>query len=104
MSKLIFIPIGSTEQHGTHLPPDTDYLIAERLVDAIAPHFEGIELEGIKIGISPEHEGFPLTKSITKEEFIAQIDNSYGHWSSHRELIIGIRSSVDIKNSLKKEN
>ena len=87
MSKLIFIPIGSTEQHGAHLPPDTDYLIAERLVDAIATHFEGIELEGIKIGISPEHEGFPLTKSVTKEEFMTQIEEIFKKHSNKFKFV-----------------
>jgi len=40
-------------------------------------------------------------KEIPIEEFMAQIDSSYGHWRNHMELIIGIRSSVDIKKSLK---
>jgi len=40
-------------------------------------------------------------KEIPLEEFLVQINNSFGHWNSHHELIKGIRSSVDIKNSSK---
>lgn len=74
MNNYIFIPIGSYEQHGPHLPPDTDYLIAKKITETVAPIFKGKIIEGIKIGISIEHEGFENTKSISPEEFTSQID------------------------------
>ena len=75
MNKLIFIPIGSYEQHGPHLPPETDYLIAKKITKIVSAAFNGEIIKGIKIGISPEHDGFENTKSISQEEFNLQIEN-----------------------------
>ena len=73
LNNYIFVPIGSYEQHGPHLPPATDYLIAKRIVQQVSLVFNGKNVEGIKIGISPEHEGFDDTKSISPKEFKTQI-------------------------------
>ena len=75
MNNYIFVPIGSYEQHGPHLPPVTDYLIAEKIVKAVAPAFNGKIIDGVKIGISPEHEGFKNTKSISPIEFRNRIES-----------------------------
>lgn len=74
MTIYAFIPIGSYEQHGPHLPPETDYLIAKKLVENLAPIFKGKIFEGIKIGISPEHKKFKNTKSISKKKFENQVN------------------------------
>ena len=42
-------------------------------------------------------------ESIPLREFLAQIDNSVGHWRSHWELIKGIRYSVDSKVAAREE-
>ncbi|MBN1214337.1 MAG: creatininase family protein [Candidatus Lokiarchaeota archaeon] len=73
MKKIFFIPIGSFEQHGPHLPPETDYLIAKKITKAIAKDFSKKILKGIKIGISTEHIEFNMTRSITPEIFISKI-------------------------------
>ena len=69
------MPIGSFEQHGPHLPPDTDYLIAEKIAKNTASRFNGKVVEGIKIGISVEHEGFKNTKSLSPIEFSIRIES-----------------------------
>ena len=69
MKNYIFVPIGSYEHHGPHLPPDTDYLIAKKLVQVVSPIFEGTIIEGIRISVSKEHEDFKDTKSISQENF-----------------------------------
>jgi len=70
-SPALVIPVGSTEQHGPHLPLDTDTRIAaavargvaERLVEA--DHESGWMLAPpIGYGASGEHESFPGTVSI----------------------------------------
>lgn len=88
LNNYIFIPIGSYEQHGPHLPPDTDYLIAKKLVDITSHIFNGSVIEGIKIGISPEHEGFKHTKSVSQKEFITQIETIMVNCRSNSKIII----------------
>src|SRR5260370_26373386 len=59
------VPVGATEQHGPHLPTDTDTRIAAALCDAVAaavPHT--IVLPAIAIGRSLGHATtFPRTIS-----------------------------------------
>ena len=39
-AKLAFLPIGATEQHGYHLPLNTDGIIAEALAEQLSKRFE----------------------------------------------------------------
>lgn len=72
---VLLIPVGSTEQHGPHLPLGTDTLIAEGLAESAAtaaladlpggtaepPYLIGPSLT---VSASGEHAGFPGTLSI----------------------------------------
>jgi mycofactocin precursor peptide peptidase len=64
---VVAVPIGSCEQHGPHLPLDTDTRIAVALCEALAASFdEGDVLIAppITISASGEHGSFPGTLSI----------------------------------------
>ena len=87
MSKYIFVPVGSFEQHGPHLPPDTDYLIAKKIVEVIFRRFDGVIADGIKVGISSEHEGFKNTKSINKDLFKNEIESYINNYRNNVKLI-----------------
>ncbi len=69
----ILIPVGSTEQHGPHLPLDTDTRIATAVARAAADelnrpdHDQYLLAPAIAYGASGEHEGFPGTVSIGTE-------------------------------------
>ena len=70
----ILIPLGSTEQHGPHLPLDTDTRIASAVAAAAADELARDDLvvaPAIAYGASGEHEGFPGTVSIGTEALTA---------------------------------
>lgn len=62
---LLAVPLGSTEQHGPHLPLDTDTAIAAELCRRLTERFPDIVVgPAIPYGSSGEHAGFPGTLSI----------------------------------------
>jgi creatinine amidohydrolase len=64
-TRLLAIPLGSTEQHGPHLPLDTDTRIAQALTERLAAARSDIVVgPALAIGASGEHAGFPGTLSI----------------------------------------
>jgi mycofactocin system creatininase family protein len=69
---LLIVPVGSCEQHGPHLPLDTDSriatAIATRLV-ASADEGEMVLTPALSISASGEHGGFPGTLSLGTEVF-----------------------------------
>lgn len=69
---LVVVPIGSFEQHGPHLPLDTDTVIAEALADALCRRVAPCALgPTIAVGASGEHQGFPGTLSIGTDALVA---------------------------------
>ncbi len=64
-ARVLLIPVGSLEQHGPHLPLDTDTRIAVALATAVADQrADALLAPAIAVGSSGEHEGFAGTLSI----------------------------------------
>ncbi len=64
-AQLLVVPVGSCEQHGPHLPLDTDLRIAAELSERLAAaRTDAVVAPPIAIGASGEHESFPGTLSI----------------------------------------
>ncbi len=61
---MVIIPTGSCEQHGSHLPLGTDYMIAESLADRLKNGSEILVCPTLQYGHSSNHERFPGTISI----------------------------------------
>ena len=62
---IVALPIGSCEQHGPHLPLDTDTRIAVALADRLATAVDGVVVAPpFAVTASGEHRGFPGTLSI----------------------------------------
>ena len=63
--RILLLPLGSTEQHGPHLPLTTDTVVATRLAELAHRRMPGVGLApAIPYGASGEHAHFPGTLSI----------------------------------------
>ncbi len=77
ISPSLLVPLGSTEQHGPHLPLDTDTRIATAVARAALARLDGV-VDGdwsvapaIAYGASGEHQSFPGTVSIGTDALAA---------------------------------
>ncbi len=80
--KTTILPIGSLEQHGPHLPLDTDSFDAEYIVEEAVKRLDSpkpVILPTIPYGVSDHHMGFPGPVTIdpkTLEDIIINIGRS----------------------------
>jgi len=66
-SQHLLVPLGSTEQHGPHLPFDTDTRIAVAVATGAASETTAVVAPALAFGASGEHAGFAGTLSIGTE-------------------------------------
>src|SRR5271163_2828984 len=70
--RLLVVPVGSLEQHGPHLPLDTDTRIAVAVARRACAGRAGVALApAFSVGASGEHADFPGTLSIGTEALTA---------------------------------
>ena len=66
--RVLVVPLGSLEQHGPHLPLDTDTRIAVALAEGLAARCAGVALAPpVAYGASGEHGAFPGTLVVGHE-------------------------------------
>ena len=91
---LLAVPVGSCEQHGPHLPLDTDIRIATALAYGLADKYDEGEVlvtPPLTITASGEHASFPGTLSIGTavfEQVVVELVRS-ADWSSGVVLVNG---------------
>ena len=72
---VVLVPCGAIEQHGRHLPMDTDIRIASEFCRAAAESVRDevavLVVPPLPFGISEHHMAFPGTLSVRPETFIA---------------------------------
>lgn len=83
---LVLVPVGSIEQHGPHLPMDTDSVIAQavtRRVAALLPD-EPLVAPVLSYGASGEHQHFSGTSSIGTDalrQMLVELARSMATWA-----------------------
>ncbi|MGW1802361.1 mycofactocin biosynthesis peptidyl-dipeptidase MftE [Streptomyces sp. NPDC001984] len=74
-SPLVLVPLGSTEQHGPHLPLGTDAVVARAVAERVAAgapaEWHTLVAPTMAYGSSGEHAGFAGTVSIGREALLA---------------------------------
>jgi creatinine amidohydrolase len=91
---LLAVPVGSCEQHGPHLPLDTDTRIATALAESLVDKYDPGDIlvtPPLTITASGEHAGFPGTLSIgtqLMEHIIVELVRS-ADWSAGVVLVNG---------------
>lgn len=74
--KIAILPLGAYEQHGPHLPLETDSLIASGFMEALKARLpEDLAIKFLPcetIGYSPEHSFVPETRSLDYAEAIGR--------------------------------
>jgi creatinine amidohydrolase len=88
------IPTGAIEQHGPHLPVDTDIFNANAIAECVGKKTDSmgvVVLPPIWWGTSPHHKGYPGTLSLRLETFYYLLHDLIDSVKSHgfyRFLII----------------
>ena len=96
------VPVGSTEQHGPHLPLDTDTRIAVALAHGVAEQLGCLLAPAIAYGASGEHQGFPGTVSIGTEALTAvlvEYGRSACEWAARVVFVNGHGGNVEALRS-----
>ena len=73
--KAVILPVGSTEQHGPHLPLTCDSIFATQMSLEVAKHFNGsiLVLPPIYYGVSEHHMDFSGTITISNDTLISLV-------------------------------
>jgi len=91
--RMVLIPAGTLEDHGRHLPVDTDVVLAQGVCRAVAERIPDdlVLLPPITHGFSPHHIDFPGTITIgwkTFVDYVVDINRSLIHHGFRKILIV----------------
>lgn len=91
-SSVLCLPLGAIEQHGPHLPLNTDLVIAENvarlMAERLGDEFDVWTLPAIPVGLSREHAWAPGTLTLNVQSFAAML----------RDLVSDLARSLPARN------
>ncbi|RLV48340.1 mycofactocin biosynthesis peptidyl-dipeptidase MftE [Nocardioides mangrovicus] len=89
---LVLVPVGSLEQHGPHLPLETDTLIATAVAERAAARVDAVLAPALGYGSSGEHQSFAGTVSIGTEaltHLLVELTRSLATWAGRVVYVNG---------------
>ncbi len=100
---VVLVPLGSTEQHGPHLPLDTDTAVASIVCEALAARYATVGVDAvvapaIAYGASGEHQDFPGTISIGTPALtilLVEYGRSASEWADRVVFVNGHGGNVE---------
>jgi mycofactocin precursor peptide peptidase len=88
----VLVPLGALEQHGPHLPLDTDARVAAAVAGRVADDPALLVAPPLAYGASGEHEGFAGTLSIGHEALravLVELGRSAFRWAARLVFVNG---------------
>lgn len=77
----LIIPVGTTEQHGPHLPLGCDTVIVERLADDLSAQFAVLRAPSIEYGVNaPTLTPYPGTAWVHRKTLARFMNDLVGSW------------------------
>ena len=105
---VVLVPLGSTEQHGPHLPFNTDTVIARAVAEGTSAHLMAagvgvVVAPAIPFGSSGEHQDFAGTISIGNEVLravVLEVSRSVQTWAPRIVFVNGHGGNVPALNEV----
>ncbi len=95
----VIVPVGSTEQHGPHLPVGTDTMVANAVASAAAAEAGVLVAPPLWFGWSPHHMVLPGTITIRPEvlvELVSDVVGSLHHHGFRRFVLLNGHRIVNV--------
>lgn len=87
----LLLPVGSTEQHGRHLPLSVDVVMPEAIASRAADRTGCLLAAAVPYGVSPHHTFRPGTVTVESETFrryVRDVCVSAGEWGVEHVLLV----------------
>jgi creatinine amidohydrolase len=87
----LLLPLGTTEEHGVHLPLGTDTMIAEHVCREVARRCEGVVAPALPYGLCRSTRNFPGTVSVSfhaLESAVGEVLSEYVRHGARRIAVV----------------